>query len=140
MDSDSALVVFQGKNIRRLWHNDEWYFSVIDIIEVLTESPKPRQYWGKIKDREFKQLELSPIWIQLKLRSSDSKDYMTDCANTKSLFRIIQSIPSKDAIKNWMGSRNTIEFLVLRENLNNPDFKGAEFDSFKQQPAPIFLL
>ena len=104
MDSDSALVVFQDKKIRRLWHNDEWYFSVVDVVEVLAESPTPRQYWGKVKDREFKQLELSPIWVQLKLQSSDGKSYMTDCANTKSLFRIIQSIPSKKAepFKQWL--------------------------------------
>ncbi len=104
MDSDSALVVFQDKKIRRLWHNDEWYFSVVDVVEVLAESPTPRQYWGKVKDREFKQLELSPIWVQLKLQSSDGKSYMTDCANTKSLFRIIQAIPSKKAepFKQWL--------------------------------------
>ena len=61
MNKDSKLVVFQNKKIRRVWHNDEWYFSIVDIIEVLTNSPTPRQYWGKLKDREFKSLELSPI-------------------------------------------------------------------------------
>ncbi|MFH1127467.1 MAG: BRO family protein [archaeon] len=104
MDSKDALVVFQGKHIRRTWHNDEWWFSVVDVVGILTESPTPRQYWGKVKDREFKQLELSPIWVQLKLRSPDGKDYMTDCANTESMFRIIQSIPSKKAepFKQWL--------------------------------------
>jgi hypothetical protein len=101
---DNTLVVFQDKKIRRLWYNDEWYFSVIDIIQALTDSPTPRQYWGKIKDREFVQLELSPIWVQLKLKSSDGKFYETDCANTQSMFRIIQSIPSKKAepFKLWL--------------------------------------
>ncbi len=101
---DKALVVFQGKNIRRTWFNDEWYFSVVDIIEALTDSPTPRQYWGKVKDREFTQLQLSPIWVQLKLQSSDGKFYETDCANTESLFRIIQSIPSPKAepFKRWL--------------------------------------
>lgn len=101
---DKALVVFQGKNIRRTWFNDEWYFSVVDIIEALTDSPTPRQYWGKVKDREFTQLQLSPIWVQLKLQSSDGKYYETDCANTESLFRIIQSIPSPKAepFKRWL--------------------------------------
>ncbi|PKM92120.1 MAG: phage antirepressor protein, partial [Euryarchaeota archaeon HGW-Euryarchaeota-1] len=78
MKSDNALVVFQGKEIRREWHNNEWYFSVVDVIEVLTDSPTPRQYWGKVKDREFEELELSPIWIQLKLLSADGKKYLTD--------------------------------------------------------------
>lgn len=99
-----ALVVFQDKKIRREWHNGEWYFSVVDIVEVLTESPAPRQYWGKLKDREFVQLELSPIWVQLKLLAEDGKMRETDCANTKSMFRIIQSIPSKHAepFKLWL--------------------------------------
>jgi DNA-damage-inducible protein D len=101
---DKNLVVFQNKEIRRIWFNDEWYFSVVDVVGVLTDSPTPRQYWGKIKDREFNELELSPIWVQLKLQSSDGKLYSTDCANTKNMFRIIQSIPSKKAepFKQWL--------------------------------------
>src|SRR3989344_4875360 len=104
MDKDNALVVFQGKKIRRTWHNKEWYFSIIDIVAALTDSPTPRQYWGKVKDREFVKLELSPIWVQLKLISADGKMYDTDCANTESMFRIIQSIPSKKAepFKRWL--------------------------------------
>ena len=104
MDKDKALVVFQGKQIRRVWHNEEWYFSVVDIVAALTDSPTPRQYWGKVKDREFAMLELSPIWVQLKLPASDGKYYDTDCANTKNMLRIIQSIPSKKAepLKQWL--------------------------------------
>jgi len=100
----SKLVVFQDVKIRRIWHKDEWYFSVVDVVQVLTESPTPRQYWGKVKDREFKYLKLSPIWVQLKLLSLDRKSYLTDCANTESLFRIIQSIPSPKAepFKQWL--------------------------------------
>ena len=103
-DQDKALVVFQDKKIRRIWHKDQWYFSVVDVVTVLTDSPTPRQYWGKVKDREFKALELSPIWVQLKLEAPDGKLRLTDCANTKSLFRIIQSIPSKKAepFKQWL--------------------------------------
>jgi len=104
MDSKDALVVFEGSRIRRIWHEDQWYFSVVDVVQTLTDSPTPRQYWGKIKDREFQQLELSPIWIQLKLPSADGKSYKTDCANTESMFRIIQSVPSKKAepFKRWL--------------------------------------
>lgn len=102
--NENSLVVFNSKKIRRTWHNNEWYFSIVDIVEVLTDSPTPRQYWGKVKDREFKALELSPIWIQLKLVAADGKYYNTDCANTKAIFRIIQSIPSKKAepFKQWL--------------------------------------
>lgn len=101
---NNCLVVFQDKKIRRIWHESEWYFSVVDVVSVLTDSPTPRQYWGKVKDREFKALQLSPIWVQLKLASADGKSYLTDCANTKSLFRIVQSIPSKKAepFKQWL--------------------------------------
>ena len=104
MDSEDALVVFQGKQIRRTWHDDQWYFSVVDVISILTDSPMPRQYWSKVKDRAFKKLELYPIWVQLKLQSSDGKYYRVDCANTEALFRIIQSIPSKKAepFKRWL--------------------------------------
>ncbi|KYK24972.1 phage antirepressor protein [Euryarchaeota archaeon SM23-78] len=103
-DSDKALVVFEGKKIRRTWYDNEWFFSVIDVIAVLTDSPTPRQYWGKVKDREFHKLELSPIWVQLKLPAEDGKLRETDCANTKNMFRIIQSIPSKKAepFKRWL--------------------------------------
>ncbi len=104
MEEKNKIIVFQDKKIRRVWYEKEWYFSVVDVVSVLTESPTPRQYWGKVKSREFKTLELSPIWVQLKLEASDGKQRLTDCANTKSLFRIIQSIPSKKAepFKRWL--------------------------------------
>ncbi len=104
MDKDKALVVFQDVKIRRIWHDNEWYFSVVDVVEALTESPTPRQYWSKIKDREFISVELSPIWVQLKLIAEDDKSRETDCANTKNMFRIIQSIPSPKAepFKQWL--------------------------------------
>jgi len=93
--------VFQDKNIRRIWHNDGGYFSVVDVVEALTDSPSPRQYWGVLKSREK---QLLTFCLQLKLRSSDNKYYATDCANTKNMFRIIQSIPSKKAepFKQWL--------------------------------------
>ncbi|MBQ0003420.1 MAG: Bro-N domain-containing protein [Treponema sp.] len=106
MSESTQIKLFQDKKVRSVWNEEEqqWYFSVIDVVEVLTESPTPRQYWGKIKDREFKQLQLSPIWVQLKLPATDGKMYNTDCANVKSLFRIIQSIPSPKAepFKQWL--------------------------------------
>jgi len=98
------LAVFQEKEIRRIIHNGEWWFAVVDVVEVLTESPTPRQYWGKVKKREFTDLQLSPVWVQLKLTAADGKKYATDCANTKGLFRIIQAIPSPKAepFKQWL--------------------------------------
>ena len=104
MDKDKALVVFQDKKIRRIWYNNEWFYSVVDMVEILTDSPTPRQYWGKVKDREFIALELSPIWVQLKMAAEDGKLRFTDCVNTKNAFRLIQSIPSKKAepFKQWL--------------------------------------
>ena len=101
---DKKIVVFQSKKIRRVWHEEEWYFSVVDIVGALTQSPYPRKYWGKVKDREFKKLELSPIWGRLKLPAPDGKMRLTDCVNTENAFRIIQSIPSKKAepFKRWL--------------------------------------
>ena len=96
-DSDS-LVVFQDKKIRRVWHNEEWYFSVIDVIETLTESSNPRNYWNMLKSRELEHgIELYTYCVQLKLPSPDGKLRETDCANTKAMFRLIQSIPSQKA-------------------------------------------
>ncbi len=104
-DSDKALVVFQGKKIRRTWFNDEWWFSVVDIVEALTESGRARKYWSDLKKRLTEEgFELSAKIGQLKLMSSDGKSYSTDCVNTKNAFRIIQSIPSKKAepFKQWL--------------------------------------
>ncbi len=106
MDSTDALVVFQGKKIRRIWHDSMWYFSVVDVIGVLTDSVDAKDYWYHLKKRELEssETELSTICRQLKLQSSDGKYYMTNCANTESMFRIIQSIPSKKAepFKRWL--------------------------------------
>ena len=102
--ADSKIVVFQDKQIRRVWVDDDWYFSIVDIVCVLTGSPEPRKYWNKVKTREFTDLQLSPIWRQLKLPAADGKQYRTDCATTQAMFRIIQSIPSPKAepFKQWL--------------------------------------
>lgn len=105
MGDRNKLVVFQDKRIRRVWHNEEWYFSLIDVIEVLTDSNNPRNYWSMVKKRELDAgIELSTNCVQLKLEAPDGKLRETDCANTKSLFRIIQSIPSKkvEPFKLWL--------------------------------------
>ena len=106
MEEKNKLVVFQDKNIRRIWHNNEWFFSVVDIIRALTESVDAKDYWYKLKQRdsESSEIELSTFCRQLKLTAEDGKLRETDCANTESLFRIVQSIPSKKAepFKIWL--------------------------------------
>lgn len=103
---NNSLAIFEGRSIRRVWHNRRWYFSVVDVIGALTDSIDKKDYWYRLKKREQESsgIELSTFCRQLKLLSSDSKFYETDCANTESLFRIIQSIPSKKAepFKLWL--------------------------------------
>ena len=106
MDKENRLIIFESKKIRRIWHEDEWFYSVVDIVSVLTDSANPRDYWYRVKKRvsDEEKMELSTICRQLKLDSSDGKKYKTDCANTEGVFRIVQSIPSPKAepFKKWL--------------------------------------
>lgn len=104
---ENTLVVFQHQEIRRVLHNDEWWFSVIDVVGVLTETANARRYWSDLKrklEQEEGFNELYEKIVQLKLPSSDGKLYATDCANAETMFRIIQSIPSPKAepFKRWL--------------------------------------
>jgi DNA-damage-inducible protein D len=101
---NSNLIPFGGKEIRKIIHNDEWYFSVIDVIEILTDSAIPRNYWSDLKRREP---QLHEICVQLKLPASDGRNRLTDCANTKGMFRVIMSIPSPKAepLKLWLAEQ-----------------------------------
>ena len=109
MNEDTNLTkvaVFKGQKIRKTLYSNEWWFSVVDVIGVLTESDNPRDYWYKMKIREKDEanVELSTFCRQLKLESADGKKYETDCANTEGIFRVIQSIPSPKAepFKRWL--------------------------------------
>ena len=105
---ETVIKLFEEKKVRVHWDEsaEEWYFSVIDIVEILTDSANPRDYWFKMKQRITLEdgIELSTICRQLKMVSSDGKKYNTDCANVRSLLRIIQSIPSPKAepFKQWL--------------------------------------
>ncbi len=100
------ISLFEQKEIRKIFHQDEWWFSVIDVIEALTDSTQTSKYWTAMKARVHTEggTQLSTICRQLKLVSSDGKSYLTDCSNTEGLFRIIQSIPSPKAepFKLWL--------------------------------------
>jgi DNA-damage-inducible protein D len=125
------LVIFESKHIRRTWHDSEWFYSVVDILEVLTDSPTPRQYWGKVKQREFIELEVSPIWVQLKLEAPDGKMRQTDCVNTKNAFRLIQSIPSKKAepFKMWLAQVGKERI----DEIEDPELAQARMKSLYEQ-------
>ncbi len=104
----SNIKLFESKQIRSVWNEKEekWYFSVQDVVVILTETSNPRRYWSDLKRKLNSEgfTQLYEIIVQLKLISSDGKKYLTDCANAKGLLRIIQSIPSPKAepFKQWL--------------------------------------
>ncbi len=98
---NNKVTLFENKPIRKLWHNEEWYFSVVDVIEALTDSAAPGTYWGMLKKREN---QLFTICEKLKFMAPDGKMRPSDCANTEGVLRIIMSIPSPKAepLKLWL--------------------------------------
>lgn len=105
--TEPKLVVFKGKEIRRELFNNEWFFSIIDVVEVLSGSENPRRYWSDLKRNLSEKEGFSELYekiVQLKLIAPDGKMRETDAANTETLFRIIQSIPSPKAepFKRWL--------------------------------------
>jgi hypothetical protein len=107
MEEQNKLSFFEGVTIRKVWHNEEWYFVINDIIEILAETDNPRQYWTKIKKRINEENQLQPIWLQLKVIAPDGKNRLTDCANTEGVLRIIMSVPSPKAepLKLWLAEQ-----------------------------------
>lgn len=107
IESPQHIAIFKGKKIRKVMHNDQWYFSTIDVIELLTESANPRRYWSDLKRKLVESEGFSQLYdkiVQLKMESSDGKKYQTDTADTETMFRIIQSIPSPkvEPFKRWL--------------------------------------
>ncbi len=102
----NKIALFKGKRVRRIIYQSEWWFSVIDVIEALTNSPRPRKYWSDLKSKLVKEgfREVSEKIGQLKLLAPNNKEYLTDCGNTETIFRIAQSIPSPKAepFKRWL--------------------------------------
>ena len=118
----SNIKLFESKKVRSQWieKQQKWYFSIVDVIEILTESPNPRKYWSVLKTRLKKEgSQLATNCSQLKMQSSDGKFYLTDVADTEQLLRLIQTIPSPKAepFKMWLAK-------VGQERLNeieNPE-------------------
>jgi len=107
MKNQNQIKLFENKKVRSHWdrNQEQWYFSIVDAIEILTESPRPRKYWNALKTKLKKEgSELSQNLGQLKMPSEDGKFYKTDVAITEQLLRLIQSIPSKKAepFKLWL--------------------------------------
>ena len=122
MEENKDLIPFEGKPIRKVWHDDEWYFSIVDVIEVLTDSTNAQSYWGQLKKREN---QLLTNCQKLKLVGRDGRSRHSDCANTEGVFRIIMSVPSPKAepLKMWLAEQgkrtidetNSPELLTQRQ-------------------------
>ncbi len=129
----NKLITFQNQKIRRIWHENQWWFSVVDVVAVLTESKDAGAYWRKLKQR-LKTDEGSKVVTNchaLKLEASDGKKYATDCANTETMFRIIQSIPSKNAepFKRWLAK---VGYERIQE-IENPELAQERMKNIYEQ-------
>ena len=107
MSKENKLQLFQNQSVRTHWDEDQgkWYFSIIDVVAVLTDSPRPRKYWNALKTKLKEEgSELSQKMGQLKMKASDGKKYLTDVTDTETLLRLIQSIPSPkvEPFKMWL--------------------------------------
>lgn len=125
-------LVFENKQIRRTWHNQQWYFSVVDICRVLTESLDAGAYWRKLKQRLNEEgSQVVTNCHELKLEASDGKKYGTDCANVEGIFRIIQSIPSPKAepFKQWLAK---IGYERIKE-IENPELAQERMKQLYEQ-------
>lgn len=119
---NDKLALFEEKEIRKVWKDNKWYFSIIDILSVLTTSSNPRRYWSDLKIKlknEGYDIELYEKIVQLKITSSDGKKYLTDCSDTSGILRIIQSIPSPRAepFKIWLAKVGSERI----EEINDPE-------------------
>lgn len=133
LDKQSKIILFQDRKIRRVWRDKEWYFSVIDIVGVLTDSSNPRDYWYKMKIRVKKEdgFEPSTVCRQFKMEAPDGKMRKTDCANTEGIFRIIQSIPSPKAepFKRWLAA---VGYERVQE-IENPELAQERMKALYEQ-------
>jgi DNA-damage-inducible protein D len=110
MEMENKIMPFEGKEIRKIWHNEEWYFSIVDIITVLTDSSQPSRYWSDLKKKSEKESNQSFDFCErLKLPRPDGKSYPSDCANTEGVLRVVMSVPSPKAepLKLWLAQVGT---------------------------------
>src|SRR3989338_6374218 len=126
MEESTSIKLFENKKVRVQWVKEEekWYFSVVDVVEVLTDSPNPRTYWSVLKTRlKAEGSQVATNCSQLKMQSSDGKSYFTDVGDTEQILRLVQSIPSKNAepFKMWLAK-------VGRERIDETQDPELAFD------------
>ena len=133
---NNKISLFQEKNIRREWIDEQWFFSVIDVIEILAETAKPSDYWYQLKKREKSYgIDLSIFCRKVKMLGLDGKKYPTDAANTEGLLRIIISIPSRNAepFKLWLAQVGKERF----EEIENPELAAQRsIDYYRAKGYP----
>lgn len=124
MEEQNKLIVFENKDIRRIWHNEEWWFAVVDVVGAISESKNPAVYWRVLKKRLKDEGAEQTVTNcnGLKMEALDGKMRKTDCANTQTLLRIVQSIPSKKAepFKQWLAE---VGYERIQE-IENPALAG----------------
>jgi DNA-damage-inducible protein D len=129
----TSVALFQEKSVRRVWYQDRWFFSVIDVIAILTESDRARKYWSDLKTKLVEEgyIEVSEKIGQLKMEASDGKMRVTDAADTTTLLRIIQSIPSPraDPFKRWLAEVGAQRI----EEIENPEKAMERMRSLYEQ-------
>lgn len=133
----TSVALFQERAVRRIWHEGQWWFSIIDVITILTDSQRPRKYWNDLKTKLIKEgyFEVSEKIGQLKMEASDGKRYNTDAADTRTLLRIIQSIPSPkaDPFKRWLAEVGTQRL----EEIENPELAMTRMrETYEQKGYP----
>ena len=134
MTKNTSIALFESKQIRKIWHDEQWYFSIIDIVSALTASQNPRRYWSDLKiklSEEGIQTELYDFFVQLKLIAPDGKMRETDCASTEGILRIIQSIPSPKAepFKRWLAK---VGYERIQE-IENPELSQERMKSLYEE-------
>ncbi|HSW59474.1 MAG TPA: Bro-N domain-containing protein, partial [bacterium] len=134
MTKETAIKIFEQTKVRSVWNEEKqcWYFSIVDVIGILTESPNPNNYWKVLKHRLAKEGNESVTNCnQLKMISSDGKYYKTDVADTEQLFRLVQSIPSPKAepFKRWLAK---VGYERLEE-IENPELAAARMREIYRQ-------
>jgi prophage antirepressor-like protein len=132
-EKSSKLAAFEGKRIRKVFHEGEWWFSIIDVIDILVGGDRPRKYWNDLKKKLLQEGydQLSEKIGQLKMQSADGKSYLTDCTNTETMFRIIQSIPSPkvEPLKRWLARVGKERI----DEIENPELAMVRMQEFYEK-------
>ena len=139
MTQKESIRLFEERKVRAIWDDEqeEWYFSIVDVISILTDSPNPRKYWSVLKTRLKREgSELTTNCSQLKMQAADGKKYLTDVANTEQLFRLMKSIEiRKDLTDEWKkrGLEEGLHFATLTDIIYKSwsDMTSKEYKRFK---------